>query len=319
MRHPRTIFVFVIALLAVVAPPLRGQELAQRLILKDGSYQLTTKYEVKGDRVRYLSAERNEWEELPKDLVDWAATEQYEKDRSSGKPVPEAAALDKELEAERQAEEAQHPEVAPGLRLPEDGNILLLDTFQNQPQLVELPQSGGDVDKNTKSNMLHAAINPIANAKQSIELPGAHAKVQSHATLPAIYVNLNQGDTAANEPDVTWDRFKIAKVQVKGDKRIAGAVKIAVYGKISPEANLVPTQATQLSGGWVKVTPASSLAPGEYAVVEMLGKEGMNLYVWDFGVNPSAPANSSVWKPEPASTAPPPTSPKDLEKRTPNP
>src|SRR6516225_12202988 len=98
MRHPRTIFVFVIALLAVVAPPLRGQELAQRLILKDGSYQLTTKYEVKGERVRYLSAERNEWEELPKDLVDWAATEQYEKDRSSGKPVPEAAALDKELE-----------------------------------------------------------------------------------------------------------------------------------------------------------------------------------------------------------------------------
>jgi hypothetical protein len=69
---------------------------------------------------------------------------------------------------------------------------------------------------------------------------------------------------------------------------------------VSQEQNLIMTTSRQLSGGWVNVTPASALEPGEYAVVELLGKEGMNTFVWDFGVNPSAPANSGALKPEPA-------------------
>ena len=300
------------ACLCLTSLGVSAQQLAKRLILKDGSYQLATKWEKKADRVRYFSAERNEWEEIPNTLVDWDATEKYEKDRAAGKPAPEAVVLDKELEAERQADEAKSPHVAPSLRLPDEGGVVLLDNYQNKPELVELQQSGGEVNKNMKGNILRAAINPIASAKQTIELPGLHAKIQAHATLPAIYVNVEQQDQGADvstqgpqqaqQPEQPWDRFRIVRVDSKQGKRIVGDIKIAVYGKVSQNQKLVPSTAEKLTGGWVKVTPSSALPPGEYAVVEMLGKEGMNLFVWDFGVNPSAPANATSWKPEPSAT-----------------
>src|ERR1022692_1483644 len=125
----------VLILLLVFPAVSPAQDLARRLILKDGSYQLVTKYEVKEDRVRYKSAERDEWEELPSSLVDWPATEKYEKDRLTS-AIPEASALDKETDADREAERSHLPQVAPGLRLPEDSGVFLLDNYQGQPQQI---------------------------------------------------------------------------------------------------------------------------------------------------------------------------------------
>ncbi len=302
-----------------------GQQ-ATRLILKDGSYQLASKYEVHGDRVRYYSAERGEWEELPNSLVDWDATKKYEEGRLKGAPSPEAVQLDKEIEAERKAEEARTPEVAPGLNLPAEGGVYLLDTYQNQPQLDEIQQSGGDLNRNMKSNILRSAINPLASARQTIELQGAHAKVQSHTAVPSIYVNIDVDANAARDVAVPKDdaslpppseRFKIVRAEVKGGKRIAGGVKIAPYGKVKADERFIAATVTPMTGGWVKLTPTEPLPNGEYAVAEMLGKEGMNLYVWDFGVNPSAPANAFAWKPDPKATLAKPEKPQDLEQRQP--
>jgi hypothetical protein len=326
-RRPRAVLAgaLILAAFCILLPlASRAQIQARRLILKDGSYQSVTKYEVHGERVRYFSAERGEWEEIPDSLIDWEATNKFEQGRAQAKLAPEAVELDKQLEAERKTEQARSPQVAPGLRLPDEGGIFLLDTYENQPQLAELQQSGSEVEKNTKSNILRTAINPVAGAKQTIVLPDAHAKIQSHTAVPSFYINIDMNEGApatvqsgTGEPTLLApaERFKIVRVEVKGGKRVAGAIKIAVTGKMKSDGRFAAATVTTMTGGWMKVTPTEPLAPGEYAVAEMLGKEGMNLYVWDFGVNPSAPANPFAWKPDPAEMQPKSEQPAGLKKR----
>jgi hypothetical protein len=301
-----------------------AQDLARRLILKDGSYQLVTQYEIKGDRVRYKSAERNEWEELPSSLVDWPATEKYEKGRATS-PIPEAAALDKEKDKETEAQASQLPQVAPGLRLPEDSGIFLLDNFQGQPQLVEMQQTEADLNHNERANIFRGIA--MAGAKPTVELESEHASVHVHVAVPSIYINVDdqdprlppKGETASPqlsqpsldapraEPErpqqpaqaiVPFDRFHIVRVKVKGGKRSLSALKRNATGKLSQDQDFVNTTLDRISGGWFKLTPTHDLEPGEYVLVEIQGNEGMNLYLWDFGVNPNAPANANPWKPE---------------------
>jgi hypothetical protein len=299
---------------------IAAQSNTKRLILKDGSYQLANKWQLTGDRVRFFSVERNDWEEIPESLVDWNATNQYEKDRAAGKDTPEAVALDKEMEAARQEQEAKSPQVAPGLRLPPEGGVYALDTYLSQPELLPLDQTGGEINRHTTHNVLRTVINPVSGAKHTIELPGPSAKVQVHAVSPVLYINVDaSAETTEDEKskglELPWDRFRIVRTEVKGDKRVVGAIKTAVYGKSSQEQEVIPATAEQFAEGWIKLTVKSPLQPGEYAIAELLGKQGMNSYVWDFGVHPEAPANLAVIKPEHPQGKPPSSEPSAVEKR----
>jgi hypothetical protein len=325
--HRALLSAALLFLLALPALTL-AQDLARRLILKDGSYQLVTKYEVKGDRVRYMSAERDDWEELPSSLIDWPATEKYERDRAAGSSVPEAAQLDKEIEQERDRAEALLPEVAPGLRLPEDSGVFLLDSFQGEPQIVELQQTAGEVSHHTKGNIFRDAMNPVAGLKVAIELEGAHAPLQAHGDVPSIYIKVdaapdpsdqaspkssNSSPPGAQQPQqarLPLDRFRLVRTEVKSGKRVVGDVKPQPPGKNVADQHLVRTTVSRVNGGWLKLTPTEGLPPGEYVLIQMtgqqdgIGKEGFNLFVWDFGVNPKAPANANPWKPDAPGTKP---------------
>jgi hypothetical protein len=330
----RPFSILAIALISLACVPVLAQQNPERLVLKDGSYENVTKWEIKGDRVRYYSAERYTWEELPKDLVNWPATEKYNKERATLRE--EAVA---EATKAAGAGEPEPPMVAPGLYLPDGGGVFLLDSYQSQPQLDELTQNGGELNKHVGKNILRAAINPLAlSSKQTIELKGARAQTQAHTTQPTIFVDVDTGagDTqkpkqskpngtspaptssgglggapslgpgstraGANTPaptptpaPVVSDHYRIVRLEKKKDSRVLGNVNVAIYGKVSQKENWVKTLSQPAGGDWVKLTPAEPLTPGEYAVVELLDKGQVNLYVWDFGVDPAAPANANAW------------------------
>ena len=285
----------LIAFFVLLFIPGRAEaQTAKRLMLKDGSYQLASKWEVNGDRVRYLSTERNEWEEIPASMVDWPASENFQKQRESQRNL--------ELKQSEEAEESEtkgaaNPIIAPGLHLPNTGGVYLLDTYNGELQLTELSQSSGEMNRRTGHNILRGAIVPLTSSK-SVELKGEHARTQSHLQQPAIFLDIDQDP--GGKSLALAERFRIARLEPKKDARVVGSLKVAITGKVSQQEFYLPATAEQLPGGWVRLIPSQPLSPGEYAVVEMLDRKTMNLYVWDFGVDPSSPENPGVWKAAPS-------------------
>lgn len=279
------------------------QPRGKRLILKDGTYQLASRWEVKGDRVRYMSAERYQWEEMPASLVDWKATEEAEK-----LAAPRASAAEK-ADADEKAKENDYepPVVAPGLKLPDQSGVFLFDEFKGQSQLVEIVQNNSVLNKQMGGNILRAIIIPIpTGTKQTLELANPKAKIQSHLTQPAIYYNVFQDDDSGKKVETSsagnMSRFTLIKVQKKGDHRVVANININLVGDEHEKRNVIETRSEIVNATWVKMTPLKPLEPGEYALVEIFSDDKMNLFVWDFGVDPNAPVNPTAWKPETKST-----------------
>ena len=272
-------------LLLWLAAPAAAQA-GQRLILKDGSWQQILKYEKLGDRTRYFSTLRREWEELPSELVDWKATEEW---NTQPMQLP--------LEEERPGNEADLAlTVAPGLQLPDAGGVFILDTFSGHPSLVELVQVAGALNRDT-GGIFHSGVSSNGSFKQRLELRGLHARTQAHVPLPLIYVKIAEVDqprkaeAGQSQKVSAAERFRIVKLEPKKNSRILASVDVTMSGKQSETQQFVPAHFENFTEGWLKVVPTEDLKPGEYAVVEMLDGIHLNSYAWDFGIDPNAPGN----------------------------
>ena len=321
-------------LLTMAMSPALAQPFRQRLILKDGTYQVITKYEIKGDRVRFFSAERDEWEEIPENLIDWTATGKWNHDHKPGSEaesdataaaanpndpgLAEAAKIDAEERAELEAETARIPVIAPGLRLPDETGVWGLDTFQDQPELVHVLQANGDLNRATEHSIVRASIVSSSGAKEAIRIEGANAPVQFHVDQPVFYVSLDAPQsTPKEEPPrdaLTVDthgassavkdknshsspdsRYVILRVTSARNLRTILAREISLIDQPGHSEDVIETSKEILKGGrWMKITPKVSLLIGEYALVEILSPRDVNLDVWAFGVNPRARENKDA-------------------------
>lgn len=298
-----------------------------RLYLKDHSYQIVMSYRIQGDRVLFVSAERDGAEEdIPVELVDFEATHRWEQEHSSQSgngAAAEGPGMQPEIDPELLREEAERraltPEVAPDLRLPEQSSVVALDTFDGTAELVPLTQSEGDLSRTTGHSVLPAVLNPRASAHQIVQLRGEKAGVWVHVNQPVLYVRLlDAPETYTGGTPLTVDTHGASSVDTDVLGGTAASEYVVVHADVRQGVRVISsfhpdrlndqpmgeevvgTTTEVLPGGhWMKVTPQTPLMAGEYALMEVIPPRKINLGVWDFGVAPSAPANLEALKPVP--------------------
>ncbi|MEO6923099.1 MAG: hypothetical protein ABI142_04685 [Bryocella sp.] len=288
-----------------------------RLILRDGSYQWVSQYQVKGKVVRFSSAERgSEIEEIPLALVDLAATEQWARAHAAQKNDDQRPVLSPELAQQEAARAARTPEVLPGLKLPEELSVVALDSFAGQPELVPLQQKGSGLNPETGHDVLKQEIDPGALPHDIYDLRGATADVRLHTLKPVFYLRIGNNDEAdPGGSAVVVDThgasgratpiggsakssYVLERLTARSDQRRVNSFRIPWLGERA-QPNIVEVTATTLPGGlWLQLTLVAPLEPGEYALIEVLGGDALNLDVWDFGIQPDAPESVEAIQPE---------------------
>ncbi len=269
--HSPSRLLFAIALLLSVLAAPRVAWAALKLCMKDGSYQMVTSYEVQGDRVRYFSVERSEWEEIPTSLVDFDATKRAQE---------ETKALEKQQleEAKKTDQERfykppdQGLEVAPGIRLPGDDGIFTVDG----KRLVRLVVSSGEeVTDKKRAAMVLAVPLPVVKTRSLVVLEGAKATIRLNDPLPIFYVQSADGLGA---------RLELVRLKPGKESRVVEEVETSrgKNGKSAEERTMVSLERKQVAPNIYTLKPFDPLEAGEYVLGDMVDDK-LSLDVWDFG------------------------------------
>jgi len=270
------------------------------LILKDGDYQLVREYERNGERVRYYSLERGAWEEIPASMVDWVATQKAE--------AGTAARHEAELKKLHQQEQASRMDMALDVDASlQTGTGAFLPSGEGMFAVEGKPSRNWNRrrweahrDKKQLLKQIASPI-PIIPSKVNIELPGAHAKTRIDPSHLEFYLREAPPDPdraspirKSTRPGESGPEVELVRATVKGNKRLLEQIKSLFGEKMSDDRKTVLLQRWEVAPNVFRFTLGEQLTPGEYVLAEIL-PDGMNLYVWDFGVDAGS-AESPVKK-----------------------
>jgi hypothetical protein len=246
----------------------------KRLVLKDGTFQVAREYSVDGDRVRYWSVERSQWEEIPASLVDWDATHKGEAEQATRDADLKAkirasnmARLTKDIDVDRSLE------VKPDLFLPDAIGFYALD---RDKQIREMKQSTAEVkiSAGREAERIMSGVAMIPE-KKFMDIPGERAAMRLKTAEPEFFFR---------PADQREPRFRLLRAHVKGGHRIIDDFTVNIVGQENHKATDIEIQTWTPATGVFRYTMDQRLEPGEYAFVEMTD-EGINGFVWDFGID----------------------------------
>ena len=234
-----------------------------RLYLKDGSFQKVKEYQVTGDRVKYLSAERGDWEEIPTELVDLPKTD------GELKALKDADEADNKAEAEEKIAEA---EMRKEIRsVPKEPGAYYLSP---KGEIIPLKLAEAKFVTNKRRSIL-AALSPIPvfSGKATLEIDLQSSTFKLTEDRPYFYLR--------QESDQRMDLVRL-KPNSKKVGRVVQSLEIlpAIKETITTMDN-VETFKRQVAESLYKIWPTDPIDRGEYALVEYT--EGKNApKVYDF-------------------------------------
>jgi hypothetical protein len=242
-------------------------------MLKDGSYQLIREYKVEGDRVRYYSIDASDWEEMPADLVDWDKTKSVASDEAKGdaSAVAKVKSEEKQREAEMLDIDAS-VEIAPKVFLPAGEGMFAFDG-QKVLKLAQAPINS----KLSKSNAVERVLVPIpiVPTRHTISINRPHAEYRVTSGQPEFYLRISKGP----EPEI-----EVIRAVTHGESRQVEKLD-ELFGEHRFKKDEVPVQRWMVAPGLYRFTLGTPLTPGEYVLAQAVEDNGLNLYVWDFGVD----------------------------------
>jgi len=132
---------------------------------------------------------------------------------------------------------------------------------------------------------------PMVPGKQNLVLPGARATLRVKSPTPEFYLreplpdpektstiqkSRRMGDSG---PDVTLIRAKIVH-----NGRQLESITTLLGQKVSEKTNTISVQRWEVAPNVYRFTLSEPLPPGEY-ILAQIEEEGLDIFVWEFGID----------------------------------
>jgi hypothetical protein len=261
-----------------------------KLTLTDGTFRLVREYQRNGDHVRYFSMERGAWEELPASMVDWNATAKAEAEmaKESKELVEKVHKQEEARRLDNVADIDASLRVGDGAFLPSGEGMFVVEG-----KTIRILDQAGSAMKTDKKRVIADVLSPVhaVPGKQTIVMQGAHAVVRLRTNAPEFYLREAPPDPDSTSsiqrsrrvgdsgPDVELVRTKVGR-----NTRVLESIRTLFGQAVNENIDVISMQRWDVAPNVYRFTLSQPLPPGEYVLAEVL-EEGLNLYVWDFGLD----------------------------------
>jgi hypothetical protein len=236
---------------------------ADRLYLKDGTYQVTSEYQVQGDRIHYYSSERSEWEDVPLELVDL--------DRTKKEASEHQAEIKEETKVVAEENAAILADQRQGEQVPAGPGAYYLRGEKIETIKIAEPR----MNNNTKRTILRLIAPIPLPGKSTVELDGVKSMNVVDGREPEFYIRLSDEES-----------FGIAKLTVVKNARVVEHLSVMQVQRdriVDEKVDILPTFKKQAADLLYKIWPEKPLEPGEYALIQYT-EGNMKPQIWDFSV-----------------------------------